>query len=98
MARIITKELQETVATNEHIKEVHFTQDGHHHFNVHEHEKKKYVQVFRDKVIDNKTGKKIDRVVPNLKTAIVETISRDQVLDAKVVEPAVEEEGKNKKK
>lgn len=77
-----TTELKDTLKENDHITDVHFTSGGHHYFNVHEHtDGKKYGQIHRATIINNKTGKKEEQVAPNIKTLITETVKKEDILN-----------------
>lgn len=87
----ISTELKETVAKMPHIKQVHFTAKGDHYLVVHETKGKKYGRHNIDQV---KAGTQGDRTlyknksVPVAETMIVETLTREQILKAKIEEPA----------
>ncbi len=76
----LAKEVIETVEQNEHIKEVHIAVNGHHYFNVHEHNGDKYARVFVQKI--QKDGRKSEIVTPDLKTKIVKTYKREELVGA----------------
>lgn len=89
--RKISKSLQETVAENPHIDLIHFDANGNHHFNVHDHIENvkgknenngKYARIHVTSFVDNKLGvlKKVS--TPIMNTKIVETLTREDVLNA----------------
>lgn len=82
----ISKELQETVKAHPHIKEVHFTDNGHHFFNVHKIDSDKYGRTSVETVkVSTKDGLEVKtRNVPVEETKIVKSLSREEVLKAKV--------------
>lgn len=93
MAQKISADLQKTVAANPHIEEVHFTANGEHFFNVHEHKEKgaktskKYGRMALDVVPSHMDGTRQiykQASVPMPEYEIVETLSREDVLNAKV--------------
>ena len=79
----ITADLQNTVRENEHITEVYFTASGKHYFNVHQHGGEKYGRMATEAAQDvNGMGTSI--AAPLEKERITETLTRDEVLNAKV--------------
>jgi hypothetical protein len=79
------EELEQTLISNPEITEVHFNAAGGHHLNVHAgKDGKKYGQIIKIKrrVPDPKTGdvKEVTDEYPNLKTMIVKSVSRADVL------------------
>ncbi|MFL5807936.1 MAG: hypothetical protein ACJ749_00365 [Flavisolibacter sp.] len=93
----ISKELQDTVKMFPHIEDVHFTASGEHFFNVHEHQSvddkgkkgvaKKYGRLNLEAVhVSNDGDRKIykNKSVPAPETEIVKSLSREEVLKAKV--------------
>lgn len=96
----VSRSLQETVAENPHIDQVHFDGDGNHYFNVHEHDgadfvgtdgkkvksevKGLYARIQINNVVDN-NGRKYDFRIPIVKTKIVESVDREDILAADAV-------------
>lgn len=81
MAKIaISEELKATLVSNPNIKNVHFTEDGQHHFNVFDQ-----VELSApDPKTGKRTGKKTGKKVPaGSNKVIVETLSREEVLAEK---------------
>lgn len=76
------QELCETLETHPNIEEVHFTKEGEHYFNVYEHSGKKFGHIIVNKVRDTKKNVTVTTKVPNLKTIISETSSRDEIMGA----------------
>lgn len=100
----VSKSLQDTVEQNDHIEEVHFTADGHHHFRVFDHGGKKYTRLTEIPEVTKggiSTNKLVLAPIKNKRNqddeqhVIVETISRDEVLKATPV--ADKKEGSIKK-
>lgn len=78
----ISKSLRETVESNPNISEVHFNADGGHHLNVYPHGGVLYGRITETTVMDTKTNKPKKLRAPLLKTRIVESVTREQVLAA----------------
>jgi hypothetical protein len=93
---IITPELQSTVRSNQHIDKVHFDAKGRHYFNVHDLPNDKDAKdtglygsglFSHNQVIPGKTN--IDKLTEIISkgdpdTKIVKTMTRDEILSAKV--------------
>lgn len=77
---MITEALRTTVIDKPTIKEVHFTQHGHHYFNVHEFKGKKYGRIETMKILNDKTNKPVEVKSPILNTLIVKTITRKEIV------------------
>jgi hypothetical protein len=98
----ISFELYETLEQNEHIEEVHFTADNQHYFNKHQLEGKAYGFLRTEQVKSHTVGEKqfYKMVqVPNPKTEIVVTLTREEVLamepvDEKLVFPSLRDRKK----
>lgn len=112
MASIISQDLRDTVEANPHIQEVHFTKKGEHFFNAHEFADKKGGGKGKGKIygrlgveavhVRNEGDRKIFKndfvALPEFE--IVETLSRDEILAAKVkgeAKPVSEVEAENAK-
>lgn len=94
----ISKDLQATVAANPHIEEVHFNANGDHYFNVHSHQEidekgkpkgkeEKYGRLSLQAVhVGNEGDRKIykNKSIPVAETKIIKTMSREDILKAKV--------------
>ena len=86
----ISEELQQVVDDNLHIDEVHFTEDGHHHFRVFEHKGAKYTRLHEIPEVTEKSGISTGKHVlapitdkkGNVLHKIVATVGRQEVLDA----------------
>lgn len=76
--------LEDTLLQHPEITEVHFNADGGHHFNVFPSGGKMYGNVIKQPVTvpDPKTGKptEVIKEYPVIKTMIVETLKREQIL------------------
>ena len=96
----VSKSLQDTVRENSHINEVHFTGEGHHYFNVHEHKGDKYGRIDESAKLsaDGRSTVKIHS--PIIKTKIVETVNADEIRNMKVEEESiiVDSKGQNFKR
>lgn len=94
---IVTKDLQNTVKKNKHIKEVYFTVDNSHFFSAHksenENDKSLYARTF-EATVPNKDksllGKKMLIGIPEME--IVETLTRDQIIKGQTGEIVTEDE------
>lgn len=85
----ISFDLYETVESNEHIQEVHFTKTNMHYFNKHELNGKNYGFLKAQQVFSHAVGEKQYfkmQNVPNPAAEIVLTLSRDAVLKMTPVE------------
>ena len=86
----VSQALQETVNANPHIEQVHFDARGNHYFNVHKHTPKDkadkdaaglYGRISVQNVVD-KNSVKLSIETPIVTTKIVETASREDILNA----------------
>lgn len=88
--RKVSKSLQETVAANPHIDFIHFDAEGNHHFNIHKFEgagkdsenNGHYARIHNTKLIDSKTNVQKEVRTPILNSKIVESVSREAILNA----------------
>lgn len=78
---MITPDLRATVESHPNIKEVHFTQVGHHYFNVHEYKGKKYGRIDTVNILNEKTNKPVPVQSPMLNTLIVKTLTRKEICE-----------------
>lgn len=90
--RTVSRELQDTLELNQGINEVHFDLDGNHHFNVHTFKAEKgesdslngmYARIHIQNLV-NKDAQKFTVKTPIIKTKIIETLTRKEVLNAKI--------------
>lgn len=78
--RKISEDLKNTILTHPNIKDVHFSVDGKHHFNVYAHGTELYARIHKDNVIDKKSNAVIEVKTPVRSTLIVESISRAEIV------------------
>src|SRR5690242_2603330 len=103
MARKVSEDLQRTVKANPHIQEVHFTKSGQHFFNAHDYKEKgqvkgKYGRLGVEAVhVRNEGDRKIykNEFVPLEEYKIVETLTREEVLAADILNPSATVEAKS---
>lgn len=82
----ISKDLQDTVLTNEHIETVYFSANGQHSFHAHSVGKEKYMKVGAKSEKHPKDPLKTVRVlVPDETTKIIGSMTRDEVLNSEII-------------
>jgi hypothetical protein len=74
------QELCETLETHPNIEDIHFNKEGEHFFNVYEHSGKQFGQITVEKIRNKEKNVTTTVRTPILKTLIVESASRDELL------------------